>query len=214
MGEALVGELTGAELAVIPSLVISVEEFFQRYPKGQILSRETGIAGAEKSYGLNPYVGYDSPGGSPYEAFFDQKKVDKRLPSMERVVDVESQGKRKVYPFSAIASKGVINDTVHGKNLVIFYTSGTVSVLDEAEIKRSRSIGSATLFNAVLEGQKLTFRKKGGHCQDQETGSTWDITGHALAGPLKRKQLRPERHSNHFAFAWLAFYPDSEVYQR
>jgi hypothetical protein len=68
------------------------------------------------------------------------------------------------------------------------------------------------LFNAVLEGQKLTFRKKGEHFTDKETGSTWDITGHSLAGPLKGKQLRVERHSNHLAFAWLAFYPDSEIY--
>jgi hypothetical protein len=211
-GDGLVGELAGAELTVIPSLVISVEEFFQRFPKGQILSRETGIAGADKRYGLNPYAGYDEPQGSPYEAFFDKDKVDKRLPPMERVVDVESKGKRKVYPFSAIAQKGVINDTFNGKNIVVFYKSGTVSVLDEKEIRKSRNIGSATLFNAELEGQKLTFRKKGEHFVDKETGSTWDITGHAVAGPLKGKQLRTERHSNHLAFAWLAFYPESEIY--
>ncbi|CAN5818568.1 DUF3179 domain-containing protein [soil metagenome] len=211
-GDGLVGELTGAELAVIPSLVISVEEYFQRYPKGQILSRETGLAGAEKRYGQNPYDGYDTACGAPYDAFFDPARVDKRLPPMERVVDVESKGKRKVYPFSAISSKGVINDTFNGKNIVNFYKSGTVSVLDEKEIKKSRNIGSATLFNAVLEGQKLTFRKKGEHFTDKETGSTWDITGHSLAGPLKGKQLRVERHSNHLAFAWLAFYPDSEIY--
>jgi hypothetical protein len=213
-GDALVGELAGAELPVIPSLVISVEEFFQRHPQGKILSRDTGLAGAEKRYGLNPYAGYDEAHGSPYEAFFATNKVDKRLPPMERVVDVESKGKRKVYPFSAISKKGVINDTFNGKNLVIFYKSGTVSVLDEKEIKKSRNIGSATLFNAVLEGQRLTFQKKGEHFKDRETGSTWDITGQAIAGPLKGKQLRPERHSNHFAFAWLAFYPDSEIYQK
>lgn len=211
-GEALVGELAGAELAVIPSLVISVEEFFQRHPKGQILSRETGIAGGEGRYGLNPYTGYDVANGLPYDAFFDQDNLDRRLPPMERVVDVESKGKRKVYPFSAISRKGVINDTFNGKHLVIFYKSGTVSVLDEKEIKKSRNIGSATLFNAVLEGRKLTFQKKGEHFKDKETGSTWDITGFGLDGPLKGKQLRVEPHSNHFAFAWLAFYPDTEIY--
>jgi 2,4-dienoyl-CoA reductase-like NADH-dependent reductase (Old Yellow Enzyme family) len=41
-----------------------------------------------------------------------------------------------------------------------------------------------------------------------------DEYGGSLAGPLKGKQLRTERHSNHFAFAWLAFYPDSEIYQK
>jgi hypothetical protein len=99
MGEALVGKLAGAELKVIPSLVISVEEFFQRYPNGQILSPQTGLAGG---YGQNPYVGYDGLKSSPYGGFFDKDKVDRRLPPMERVVDVESQGKRKVYPFSSL----------------------------------------------------------------------------------------------------------------
>ncbi|MBF8965516.1 DUF3179 domain-containing protein [Pontibacter sp. FD36] len=210
MGEALVGELAGQELKVIPSLVISVEEFFQRYPDGQILSPETGIAGG---YGQNPYVGYDDPKGLPYESFIDKDKVDRRLPPMERVVDVESKGKRKVYPFSAISRLGVINDTFNGKHIVVFYKSGTVSVLDEKDISKSKNVGTATLFNAVLDGQRLTFQKKGEMFVDQQTGSTWDITGRSVAGPLKGKQLRIEPHSNHLAFAWLAFYPESEIYQ-
>ncbi len=214
IGDALVGELAGAKLSVIPSLVISVEEFFQRYPQGQILSRETGVPGAAKSYGQNPYPNYDKLRGSPYETFFDPSKIDKRLPPMERVVDVESKGKRKVYPFTVISKKEVINDTFYGKHLVIFYKSGTVSVLDEQNINKSRNVGSATLFNAVLDGQKLTFQKKGDLFKDGQTGSTWDITGRSLAGLLKGKQLRIEPHSNHFAFAWLAFYPDSEIYRK
>ncbi len=48
---------------------------------------------------------------------------------------------------------------------------------------------------------------------NQETGSVWDITGRSIAGPMKGKQLRIEPHSNHLAFAWLAFYPESEIYK-
>ena len=210
MGDALVGALAGTELKVIPSLVVSVEEFFQQYPNGEILSPETGIAGG---YGQNPYVDYDDPSGSPYEAFFDKDKVNKRLPPMERVVDIESKGQRKIYPFTAISKKGVINDTFNSKHIVVFYKSGTVSVLDERDISKSRNVGTATLFNAVLDGQKLTFRKQGELFKDQQTESTWNITGRSTAGPLKGKQLRIEPHSNHLAFAWLAFYPESEIYK-
>jgi hypothetical protein len=39
IGEGLVGELAGAELTVIPSMVISVQDFFDRYPNGKILKR-------------------------------------------------------------------------------------------------------------------------------------------------------------------------------
>ncbi|MFN2438874.1 MAG: DUF3179 domain-containing protein [Chitinophagaceae bacterium] len=212
MGEALVGKLSGAELTIIPSLLISMEEFIKRYPDGQILSPKTGIAGAERNYGQNPYTGYDNSHGVPYDDFFDKNKIDKRLPPMERVVDVESGGKRKIYPFSVIAQKGVINDSFNGKHIVIFYKPGAVSVLDKREISKSRNVGSATLFHAVLNGQKLTFKQSEDGFRDLQTNSSWDITGRSIAGPLQGKQLRIEPHSNHLAFAWLAFYPHSEIY--
>lgn len=211
-GEALVGEFAGAELLVIPSLIVSVEEFTRRYPDGKILSRRTGFAEAEGSYGRNPYPGYEDIENSPYEDFFDKNKVDKRLPPMERVVDVESRGKRKIYPFSFLSKEGVINDSFNGKQIVIFFTSATLSTLDEREISQSKKVGSATLFNAMLDGQRLTFEKRGEHFKDLQTQSSWDVTGRSFDGPLRGKQLRIEPHSNHFAFAWLAFYPDSEIY--
>lgn len=214
MGEALVGELAGSELPVIPSLLLTVEDFVKRYPTGRILSRESGIAGAEKFYGQNPYTDYDDPKAFPYADFFAKNKIDKRLPPMERVVDVESKGKRKVYPFSVLSNKGVINDRFNGKNIVVFFQSSTLSTLDKKEISKSRKVGSATLFNAVLDGQKLTFQKNGNHFSDLQTKSAWDVTGRSFSGSLKGKQLRPEPHSNHLAFAWLAFYPDSEIYFR
>ena len=42
IGNVIVGELAGAELKTIPSMVISAEEFFSRYPQGQILSKSSG----------------------------------------------------------------------------------------------------------------------------------------------------------------------------
>jgi len=49
LGEAIVGDYNGTELDIIPSLIISVEEFFKRYPKGKILSKKTGFAASEKN---------------------------------------------------------------------------------------------------------------------------------------------------------------------
>ena len=43
--------------------------------------------------------------------------------------------------------------------------------------------------------------------------STWDISGLCIEGSLKGKQLMIEPHSNHFAFAWFAFRPGSEIYK-
>jgi hypothetical protein len=212
MGFGLVGDLNDAKLEVIPSMVLSVKDYFERYPKGKILSPITGTR-AEERYGTNPYTNYDSLGNTPMEKYFDQSKLDTRLPAMERVIDLEGQNSCKIYPLSIIAKKGVINDRYDEKNIVIFYKKGTVSVLDKNEISKSKSIGSATMFSSDIDGTILTFQKVDEDFIDNETGSVWDITGRCINGKMKGKELLPERYSNHFAFAWLTFHPKSEIYR-
>lgn len=210
-GEALVGELSGAELEIIASMVISVEEFFNRYPDGKILSPETGTSSQER-YGTNPYENYDDESNKPWEHFYDHEKLDSRLPPMERVIDLKGYNGYKIYPFSTIAKEGTINDNFEGINIVIFYKYGTVSVLDNKDIAESKTIGTATVFSSKVDGKILTFKKIKDKFIDNETGSEWDITGLCVDGHLKGKELIPEPHSNHFAFAWLTFHPESEIY--
>jgi hypothetical protein len=211
MGTALVGELSGAELEIIPSMVISVEDFFERYPEGQILSPATGTE-AEGSYANNPYEHYDNEGKKPWDHYFDNSSLDDRLPAMERIIDVKFEGGYKIYPFSALAEKKVINDEKDDKNIVIFYDEKTISVLDEKNISDSRPIGSATVFSPLINGKVLLFSNKNGRIIDTGTQSIWDITGQCISGKLKGNKLETEKHGNHFAFAWLKFYPDSEIY--
>ncbi|MDZ7765773.1 MAG: DUF3179 domain-containing protein [Melioribacteraceae bacterium] len=160
LGKGIVGELAGVELDIIPSLIISVKEFFDRFPDGQILSKESGNLKAQQAYGKNYYENYDSEDGKPYGRFFDEDDLDSRLPPMERIVDIRSQGEFKVYPFSVIKEKGVINDEFNGKNVVLFYQSGVVSVLDKKDISESKDIGTATVFNSMLDGEVLTVTKQ------------------------------------------------------
>ena len=214
MGEAIVGELNTATLKILPSLIISVDEFFMRYPQGEILSKNTGFSKSEAYYGKNPYVNYDAKDGKPKSAFFDNTKIDDRLPPMERIVDIENDGKYKVYTFTDIASAKVINDTFKSSEVVLFHQSGTVSILDKEDISASKDVGTVVVYNRVLEEETLTFKRKSGKFKDIQTGSSWDITGYCYEGKLKGKQLKIQPHSNHFAFAWLAFYPDSEIYKR
>lgn len=213
MGLSIVGELEGSELSVIPSQVISVDMFFRRYPNGKILSPKTGTE-SEEQYGKNPYVRYDNIENNPYARFFDSSNVDTRLPAMERVVDIKGEDNYKIYPYSKLKKKGVINDQFEGIDYVLFYRSGMVSVLNENDISKSKNIGSSSVFLATFEGRKLTFSKEGINFIDDETASFWDITGLCTEGVLKGKQLIPVIHSNHFAFAFLSFYPNCIVYKK
>ena len=212
MGSAIVGELTGAEMKILPSLIISVEEFFNRYPKGQILSKNT-TNNSKSQYGKNPYENYDKINSNPFAGYFNIEKMDKRLPPKERVIDIFNDGDYKIYPFSVVAKKGVINDQFKTSNVVLFHHSGTVSVLGIKELTQSKNIGSVTVFNSEVNGNVLTFIKKEAYFVDKQTHSKWDNTGTCYEGELKGKQLKIEIHSNHFAFAWFAFHPNSVIYK-
>ncbi len=212
MGKALVGELAGTQLKTIPSLVLSVEEYFKNFPQGLILSKETGYPKIKEEYGKNVYKKYDSIGHLPYAHFFKAAEIDPRLPAMERIVDVSDGHFSKIYPFSILRNMGVVNDHFKTKDLVIFYEGGALSHLDNYDLSHSKEVGTANAFNANLDGDVLIFKKEGADFIDMQTYSKWSITGRCLSGKLKGKQLQIESHSNHFAFSWLKFHPKTEIY--
>jgi hypothetical protein len=65
-----------------------------------------------------------------------------------------------------------------------------------------------------VDDQILTFRLEDDRLIDEETGSTWNITrGLATDGPLKGQGLQGVPSSSSFDWAWLDFYPESDVFQ-
>ncbi len=210
-GEGIAGKLNGVELKVIPSVVLSVADFFERYPQGKILSKE-GNGVNSKSYGQNPYVGYDALNGNPYGGFIKPEKLTRKLPNMERIVGLRINQKQLIYPFTELKKKKIVNDEFEGQKIVVFFKSGTVSVLDTYKISEGKDVGTAVIYKPIIEGQTLTFKEKKGYFYDVQTNSKWDITGKCLSGKHEGKQLEIEPHGIHLAFAWLAFYPNSEIY--
>jgi len=206
-GKALVGNLAGGQLNQVPAQIISLQEFGDRWPKGLVLSQPTD---EERPYGNNPYAGYDTETDIP--AFYEGSP-DPRLPPVERVVDVCFNGRCRVYPWSLLAQKGMIQDEFQEQALVLFFRPDTRSALDQRAIAQSRPIGSVGVFRARLDGRTLHFEPFRGTFRDRETRTVWDHTGRATAGPNKGRQLEPLLHHNFFAFAWFHFFPDSEVYQ-
>jgi hypothetical protein len=82
-----------------------------------------------------------------------------------------------------------------------------------ALIEEGRDVGSTVVFDRRLENQLLTFAAlETGGFTDTETGSTWNLLGRALDGPLAGKQLTQIVAFDHFWFAWQAFYPETELF--
>lgn len=53
----------------------------------------------------------------------------------------------------------------------------------------------------------------GGQIVDEQTGSAWNLFGHATSGPLAGEQLTPiPNRGSQFWFSWAVFKPDTEVY--
>ncbi len=204
-GEAIVGQLTGQRLAILPATIVAWQDFKETYPEAQVLSRDTGHS---RNYGSNPYVGYDEVGQSPF-LFFG--KTDERLLPTERVAALTFEGEAIAFPFSFLEAEKVVHYPAGDQNLVVFFRPGARSALDGFRIADSREVGSTGIFLRDLEGQTLTFSADDDVFIDLETGSRWNIFGQALSGPLAGSQLTPVVHANHFWFAWAAFRPDTRV---
>ncbi|MEN3334421.1 MAG: hypothetical protein V7641_3786 [Blastocatellia bacterium] len=205
-GRANVGDLTGSRLQRLPAQIISFAEFAAAYPRGQVLSRQTGF---RREYGRNPHLKYDNLNGYP-DHF--RGKLDRRLKPMEKVIGVEIGETARAYPYPLSRARHVISDRLGPQEMVIFHTEGTLAALDEEYIKESKEAGSTGVFDPSLDGRRLEFRYEKGEFVDLATGSHWNILGQAVSGPLRGKSLKRIPHGDYFAFAWIAYKPQTEIY--
>ncbi len=204
-GEAIVGDMTGAQLEVLPSQIVAWSDFKEAHPEGAVLSRDTGH---DRSYGRNPYAGYDSIDNSPFALSPNTRDlIDDRLAPMERVVAIEFEGLDIAYPFSQLREFGVFNDKVDNSSIVVFWREGTMSTFGN----NGSDTGSTGVFLRELDGELLTFVATTAGFEDDVTGSTWNILGEAIAGPLEGAQLERVVSAEHFWFAWVIFKPDTSV---
>ena len=219
-GEGLVGDYAGVLLDIVPSQVISFASFAERHPEGLVLSRDTGFS---RQYGINPYANYDSRPGRP---FLFRGEIDARLSSpVAHVLATTVNGIAKAYPFAILREQGVINDTIGATPVVAFFQAGIASALGDSVIDNAADLGTAGLYRSTLDGLTLTFIRQEDNLKDQQeeqtedgvftdeqTGSTWNAFGEAIAGDLQGKELDWINAFPHFWFAWAAFNPQTEVY--
>ncbi len=201
-GEAIVGDYVGRQLEFVASQLISFGIFRERYPDGTVLRGPLGL------YGNNPYRGYDS---SPTPFLF-AGTPDRRLGAMERVLATVIGKTAVAYPFELLRERRVLNDSIAGRDIAVFWQGGAVSALDETIIDLSRDVGMALMFDRRLAtGETLRFHFDGDSFRDNETGSRWNLLGEATDGPLAGAKLRQLHAFPHFWFAWAAFYPDTLI---
>jgi hypothetical protein len=205
-GEAIVGQLLGTLLDYYPANTLAWETVKELYPNARVLSRQTGYG---RSYGQNPYVGYDSRSG-PIAVFF-RETPDPRLPALDRVAALDLENGWAA-SFEQLSAHRVANDEAGDIAFVVFWQPGASSALDQRSIPEGRDVGQTVAFDRRLADMTLSFEWQGGRFIDRETGTTWDLAGRAVEGPLAGERLAPIPHGNHFWFAWAAFRPETRVW--
>ncbi len=126
-GEAIVGELTGRSLDILPSRLESFASFRERAPDGRVLVPDRP---GSRAYGTNPYVGYDRA----TRPFLFAGRLPEGVAPMLRVVAV---GER-AWALPLVRER----ELIEADDLRIHWRPGQVSALDTAEITRGAEVGN------------------------------------------------------------------------
>ncbi len=127
IGTGIAGAHTGSELEQLPSWLESWAEFTARNPDGLVMEEPD----YNRSYGLNPYVRYDS---STRPFLYSGELPPHGIPALMRVVRV---GER-AWPMDRLAEAGEISEA----GMVISWAAGQASALDTARIAEARDVGT------------------------------------------------------------------------
>jgi hypothetical protein len=137
LGRAIVGEMLGAELKMLPARVESVDRFRARYPQGRILLPPDP---ARRDYGRNPYAGYDRSA----QPFLYRGDYREKVPPLSRVVGVGG----KAWTLELLRKRKRIEEG----DLVITWEPGQSSPLDTPDIGAGWDIGNVVVKRRTTDG--------------------------------------------------------------
>jgi len=193
-GEAIVGTLTGSRLTTLPSTTLTWAQWLEEHPETLVLSRETGFP---RSYDRDPFAGYrDQVNDERFPFPVSADALDGRLAAGDEVLGLTVGGESRAYSARALGNAAV-SDTLGGEEIVVFSTENGPT---------------AAAYLADTGDGKLSFSYADNQYRDAETGSVWNLSGEAVSGPLQGAalELLPSRYT--FWFAYIAAFPDADVY--
>jgi len=205
-GQVIAGPLLGKVSALkrIPTDIVSWGTWKQVHPNTRVLARPTQVSTPAGVRYLSPdryeRYAYDEYRLKPEVGFgVDIRELDlKGMNSKRKVIGIVVNDRPKAYVEFVVKDAKIINDVVGGEPIVI------LSAPDD----RIRA------FRRTLQSQVLQFALDDGQIIDQETQTVWSFDGVALSGALSAPGSRLDELivTSSFWFAWVAFYPETELY--
>lgn len=201
-GACFEGEHEGTVLARIPSgRHTTWGDWVANHPRTRVLQPDPALVMADGDRGYFPAEGAAS--GSDYLPSYFGATIQTRDPRFALhalVYGVVVGGQARAYPFHRLQNAPVVDERVGDVEVTVWFDP------------QSRS---AAAFERTVDGRPLTFAMATpGRVRDAETGSTWDMEGHCLAGRLKGTHLKPLRGLMAEWYGWYANYPRTSVWGR
>lgn len=139
-GQAIVGELMGATLEMLPSRLESYAMFLERNAE-----RDMAVLVPDgtfrRDYGRNPYVNYDDERSSP---FLFRGELPEDIPAMARVVRVDD----RAWSLDLLREHEVIETD----DLRLTWRPGQASALDAPRLAEGRDVGNVVVERRTAEG--------------------------------------------------------------
>ena len=130
LGEAIVGSMTGTRLEHLPARIESLAKFRARAPGGKVLVPGFSLL---RSYGRNPYVGYDSL-ESPW---LYRGAMPTEIAPLARVVTVG----KEAWSLKLLREVG----SIARDDMIITWEPGQASALDTATIAEGFDVGNVVV---------------------------------------------------------------------
>lgn len=142
LGEAIVGSMTGKKLTVVPARLESFANFKARTDANALVlvPNDPNM----RSYGANPYAGYDS--GMP---FLYDGEVPDGIPPLERVVSLAD--KSEAWSLILLQREGSVTAK---DGTIITWSAGQNSALDTRNIAKGKDVGNIT---AIKDGEDAIY---------------------------------------------------------
>jgi len=184
-------------LSTVPTVMTSLGSWKRIYPESPVWTRP--IAWRDIFYlKLLARADVIDP-ASPVMIYPLQHELNKRLPIKSFVLGILADDQARAYPVDVVAGRKVINDQLGDSRLVILCVDDIMLVFDRC-----------------IDGDSaLTFKpsETGNQFVDQESESTWSITGKCVSGKYEGRQLSAIPHYNKiFWYVWSDYFPDGEIF--
>ncbi|MBT5059055.1 MAG: DUF3179 domain-containing protein [Gemmatimonadetes bacterium] len=159
---------------------------YQNYPYGDYRTRNFFFL-----FPIRPTL---AANGNPYSISYGAKV---------RVLGLRIDSQTLAFPFSEMGERAAINETVGGFDVLVAYDADS-----HLAIPYSRQVDGRTLTFDLADAEDLfPFGLR-----DRETGTLWDVKGQGINGELAGQSLRQIPAHSSMWFAWVTFWPDTDVW--